>query len=76
MNFFDPLTMKCIVYTLSFENWLNKRRTFRFLVGLNPEFESIRQSLWKRIPLPTLRDAFEAVVQEESRRKTMIPLPV
>jgi hypothetical protein len=68
--------MKCIVNTLSFKNWLNKRRTFRFLVGLNPEFEPIRQSLWKRIPLSTLRDAFGAVVQEESRRKTMIPLPV
>jgi hypothetical protein len=76
MDFFDPLTMKCTVDALSFENWLNKRRTFRFLAGLNPEFEPIRQSLWQRIPLPTLCDAFGAVVQEESRRKTMIPLLV
>jgi hypothetical protein len=45
MNFFDPLTMKCTVDALSFENWLNKWRTFRFLAGLNPEFGPIRQSL-------------------------------
>jgi hypothetical protein len=76
MDFFDPLTMKCTVDALSFENWLNKRRTFRFLTSLNPEFEPIRQSLWQRIPLPTLRDAFGVVVQEESRRKAMISLPV
>jgi Retrotransposon gag protein len=45
IDFFDPLTMKCTVYALSFENWSNKRRIFRFLAGLNPEFEPIRQSL-------------------------------
>jgi hypothetical protein len=76
MDFFDPLTIKCTIDVLSFENWLNKRRTFRFLAGLNLEFEPIRQSLWQRIPLPTLRDAFGAVVQEESMRKAMIPLSV
>jgi Retrotransposon gag protein len=45
MDFFDHLTMKCTIDALSFENWLNKRRIFRFLAGLNPEFEPIRQSL-------------------------------
>jgi hypothetical protein len=45
MDFFNPLTMKCIIDALSFENWLNKRRIFRFLDGLNPEFDSICQNL-------------------------------
>jgi hypothetical protein len=45
MNFFDPMTMKCTVDALSFENWLNKRRTFCFLASLNLEFKPIRQSL-------------------------------
>jgi hypothetical protein len=67
--------MKCTVDALPFENWLNKRRTFHFLAGLNPEFEPI-VSLWQRIPLPTLHNAFGAVVQEESRRKAMIALSV
>ena len=76
MDFFDPLAMTCSADALAFTNWLGKRRTFRFLAGLNSEFEQIRQSLWQRNPLPALRDAFAVVVQEESRRKAMIPLPV
>jgi hypothetical protein len=50
--------------------------TFRFLAGLNPEFEQIRQSLWQRDPLPALHDTYAVVVQEESRRKTMTSVPV
>jgi hypothetical protein len=46
IDFFDLLIMKCTVDALSFENWLNKKRTFHFLVGLNPEFEPIHQSHW------------------------------
>jgi Retrotransposon gag protein len=76
MDLFDPLTMKCTEDALFFENWLNKRRIFHFLAGLNPEFEPTRQSLWQRILLPILRDAFGAVVQEESKRKAMLALPV
>jgi len=76
MDFFDPLAMTCSADALAFTNWLGKRRTFRFLAGLNSEFEQIQQSLWQRNPLPALRDAFAVVVQEESRRKAMIPLPV
>jgi hypothetical protein len=44
MDFFDPLVMTCTVDALAFKNWLEKR-TFRFLAGLNSEFEQIRQSL-------------------------------
>ncbi|XP_078176192.1 uncharacterized protein LOC144569614 [Carex rostrata] len=76
MDFFDPLAMKCSANALAFTNWLEKRRTFRFLAGLNTKFEQIRQSLWQRNPLPSLRDAFVVAVQEESRRKAMVSLPV
>ncbi|XP_078174938.1 uncharacterized protein LOC144568455 [Carex rostrata] len=76
MDFFDPLAMTCSADALAFTNWLEKRRTFRFLAGLNTEFEQIRQSLWQRNPLPALRDAFAVAVQEESRRKAMVSLPV
>jgi hypothetical protein len=76
MDFFDPLAMTCTVDALAFKNWLEKRRTFRFLAGLNSEFEQIRQSLWQRSPLPALRDTYVVVVQEESRRKAMTSVSV
>jgi hypothetical protein len=63
--------MTCTVDVLAFKNWLEKRTIFRFLAGLNSEFEQIRHSLWQRDPLPALRDTYAVVVQEESRRKTM-----
>jgi hypothetical protein len=76
MDFFDPLAMTCKVDSLAFKNWLEKKRTFRFLAGLNSEFEQIRQSLWQMSPLPTLCDTYAVVVQEESRRKVMTPASV
>jgi replicative DNA helicase len=71
IDFCDPLAMTYMVDALTFKNWLEKRRTFRFLAGLNSEFEQIRQSLWQRSPLPALRDTYAVVVQEKSRRKAM-----
>ena len=42
---------------------------FRFLMGLNPEYELLRNQLLNRERVPTLEEAILSVLDEEKRRK-------
>ena len=44
-------------------------RMFRFLMGLNPEYEQLRSQLLNRERVPTLEEAILAVLDKEKRRK-------
>ena len=47
-------------------------RTFKFLAGLNIEFDEVRGRIIGRKPLPSIGDVFSEVRREESRRNVMI----
>ncbi|KAH9648489.1 retrotran gag 3 domain-containing protein [Citrus sinensis] len=51
---------------------VNNERIFKFLAGLNVEFDEIRGRIIGRKPLPTLEDVFSEVRREESRRGVML----
>jgi hypothetical protein len=51
----------------------NQIRAYKFLNGLNSEFDQIRQQLTQKEPSVTPMEAFMVVVHEESRQKLMAP---
>ena len=51
---------------------VNNERIFKFLAGLNVEFDEVRGRIIGRKPLPTLEDVFSKVRREESRRGVML----
>ncbi|KAG6497063.1 hypothetical protein ZIOFF_044949 [Zingiber officinale] len=47
-------------------------RIFKFLTGLNVEFDEVRGKIIGRRPLPSLSEVFSKVRREESRRNVML----
>ncbi|KAL4282295.1 hypothetical protein GQ457_03G025720 [Hibiscus cannabinus] len=60
---------------LLYQTLITKRRIFRFLHGLNREFDSLRGRVLSTSPLPSLREVFSMVKKEESRREVMLSPP-
>ena len=45
---------------------------YKFLTGLNDEFDEVRSGVTSRKPLPSISEAFSKVHNEESRRSVML----
>ena len=50
---------------------MEDNRIFKFMVGLNVEFDEVRGRIIGRQPLPSIGDVFSEVRREESRRDVM-----
>ena len=59
----------------SFKEYIESERIFKFLVGLNSEYNPVRSRVLALEPLPSLHEAFAYVQNEESCRSTMLPHP-
>ncbi|KAK3210967.1 hypothetical protein Dsin_015673 [Dipteronia sinensis] len=55
-----------------FQKVVDNNRVFRFLAGLNIEFDKVRGSIIGRQPLPSINEVFVEVWREESRRMVML----
>ena len=53
---------------------LLKNRIFKFMVGLNVEFDEVRGRIIGRQPLPSIGEVFSEVRREESRRNVVLVL--
>ena len=51
---------------------MEKDRVFKFLAGLNVEFDKVREILISLLPLASLNEMFSKVRREESRRSVML----
>ncbi|XP_042032428.1 uncharacterized protein LOC121779163 [Salvia splendens] len=51
----------------------NEKRLFKFLTGLNPEYDSIKREILKEDPYPSVEAAYGWVKTEAARRNTMPP---
>ncbi|XP_024024880.1 uncharacterized protein LOC112092581 [Morus notabilis] len=51
---------------------IEKKRVFKFLMGLNKDLDEVRGRILGTKPLPSLREAFSEVRREESRKKVML----
>ena len=47
-------------------------RIFKFLAGLNDEFDKVKGRILRRQPLPPLKEVFSEVRREDCRRNVMM----
>ena len=52
---------------------LNRHHTYQFLMGLKPEFESLRTQILNTSPMPSLFEAFATIDGDERRRRLLQP---
>ena len=78
LDLFETYSWKCADDTALYRSIVEKRRTFKFLHGLNKELDAVRSRIMSIKPLPSVKEAFSEVRHEESRKKVMMgasPLP-
>ena len=51
---------------------MEAHRIYKFLVGLNVEFDEVREQIIGRVPLPKISEVFVEVRREESQRHVML----
>src|SRR4051812_978444 len=75
LDFCDPFTTSFAADNIRFKARTDRERLYKFLDGLNPEFDQTRSQILGRSPLPTLEEAFAFVQHESSRREAMLHTP-
>ena len=65
---FKTISWKCTADSILYQKEVEDERIFKFLIGLNPEFDEVRGRVISRQPLPALVE----VRREESRRHVML----
>ncbi|KAF5950988.1 hypothetical protein HYC85_012981 [Camellia sinensis] len=63
----------CTTDSVGYMKFIAHERVFKFLEGLNLEFDPVRSRVLGMDTLPSLQEAFVYVQNEESRRSTMMP---
>ena len=51
---------------------IEKKRLYKFLIGLNKNLDEVRGKILGTKPLPTIREAFSKVRREENMMKIML----
>ncbi|XP_057502391.1 uncharacterized protein LOC130786162 [Actinidia eriantha] len=64
----------CAADIASYQKLVERDRIFKFLAGLNQEYDPIRCRVLGMEPLPSLRETFAYVQNEESRRMSMLSI--
>ncbi|GFZ11537.1 hypothetical protein Acr_22g0009350 [Actinidia rufa] len=63
----------CPADTTTFRKFIDKQRVFTFLAYLQDEYDQVRCRILNSDPIPSLREAFAIIQNEESRRDVMFP---
>src|SRR3954469_4577352 len=69
LDFYDPFTTSSAADNIKFKERIDRERLYKFLDGLNPEFDQTRSQILGKSPLPKLEEAFAFVQHESSRRE-------
>nr|KYP43794.1 hypothetical protein KK1_034774 [Cajanus cajan] len=69
---YQNLKMKCIADSDTLTKFLERVRVFKFLHGLNSEFDPIPVQILGKNKLPSLSEVFHIVRGEETRRSVML----
>lgn len=72
VDLYDTLVLKCAADIQAFRNWVATDRIYKFLLGLNPEYEEVRSRILSLTPIPSIREVFAMVKQEASRKKLSV----
>ncbi|KAF7821409.1 Retrovirus-related Pol polyprotein from transposon TNT 1-94 [Senna tora] len=65
----ENFNWSCSTDAQYFKKLVEKNRLYKFLLGLNENFEDVRGRILGRSSLPSLKEAFSEVLREESRKK-------
>src|SRR3954463_2631783 len=71
LDHYSPLSLECPADILKGKQYLEQRRTFRFLKGLNSQFEQRRSVMCHMSALPPLDEVIASMEEEEIRQKVM-----
>jgi len=69
---YQNLKMKCTDDSIALAQFLERMRIFKFLSGLNSEFDPIRIQILGKEKLPSVSKVFHIVRGEETRRSVML----
>ncbi|XP_021907636.1 uncharacterized protein LOC110821962 isoform X1 [Carica papaya] len=72
MDAFEERHWNCPEKTKNFKVFVEEKRVFKFLLGLNKNLDVIRGRVLSTKPLSSIREVFSEVRREESRRKIMM----
>ena len=72
MDLFNDYEWKSTDDANHYKQIVEAHRIYKFLVGLNVEFDEIKKRIIGRVPLPKIGEVFTEVCREESRRHVML----
>ena len=72
LDLFNTYEWKSAEDGLHHKKTMEDNRIFKFLAGLNVEFDEVRGRIIGRQPLPSIGEVFSEVRREESRRNVML----
>ncbi|KAA8525055.1 hypothetical protein F0562_007081 [Nyssa sinensis] len=72
LDMFDKCDWKCPEDGIKYRKIIEKKRLYKFLLGLNKDLDEVRGRITGLKPLPSVREAFSEVRMEESRKKVMM----
>lgn len=72
LDLFNHYEWKSVEDFNHYRKTVEDHRIFKFLAGLNVEFDEVRGRILGRQPLPSISEVFSEVRREESRRQVML----
>ena len=72
LDLFNDQEWKCPEDASRYKAIVDANRIFKFLAGLNEDFDEVRGRIIGRSPLPSIHEAFSEVRREETRRGVML----
>ncbi|GFY95247.1 hypothetical protein Acr_10g0006320 [Actinidia rufa] len=63
----------CSADITAFRKFIDKQRVFKFLAGIRDEYDQVRCHILNTNLVPSLREAFAIIQNEENRRGVMLP---
>lgn len=72
LDLFEVYEWKCSKDDACYRAIVEKKRVFKFFMGLNSQLDDVRDRILSTKPLPNLRAAFSEVRHEENMRKLML----
>ena len=72
MDVYEEYDWKCPKNVAKYQKIVEKRRLFKFLLGLNKHLDEVRGRILGTKPLPTICEAFTEVKREETWKKLML----
>ena len=72
---FEEYDWNCPEDGTKYQKIIEKKRLYKFLLGLNKDLDEVRGRIMGLKLLPSIREAFSEVRMEESRKKVMMGPP-